>query len=128
MGLRERLPLINSSNKRVRIVGYAAYAILGLMVIGAIIPDGQDVHQIIGDGAIGFATIEDVERINKISDLGDVQGARNAAAKEYLDGRATSYEAGELVYIEDTSFWKGLTKVRKQGDATAYWIESKDVD
>lgn len=128
LGLKEKLPLINSDNKRIRTVGYIAYAILGLMVIDAITPDGQDVHKITGNPTIGFATIEDLERINEISDMGDTEGALNAVATEYLAGRSQTYLPGDLVYIEDTSYWSGHTKVRRQGDPTAYWIESKDLD
>jgi hypothetical protein len=36
MGIKEKLPLINSQNKAVRIAGYVIYAIVALVVLGAL--------------------------------------------------------------------------------------------
>ena len=38
MGLKEKLPLINSDSKRTRIIGYVVYAWIGLAILGAIVP------------------------------------------------------------------------------------------
>jgi len=42
LGLKEKLPLINSDNKGIRITGYIVYAFLALMVIGAILPSSPE--------------------------------------------------------------------------------------
>lgn len=43
MGIKEKLPLLNSEKKATRIAGYVVYAFVGLIVLGAIIPspDGE---------------------------------------------------------------------------------------
>lgn len=38
MGIKEKLPLLNSEKKGTRIAGYVVYAFIGLMVLGAILP------------------------------------------------------------------------------------------
>ena len=42
MGLKEKLPLINSDNKGIRIAGYVLYAAVFLMILGAILPSQPD--------------------------------------------------------------------------------------
>jgi len=42
LGLKEKLPLINSDNKGIRITGYIVYAFVILMVIGAILPSSPE--------------------------------------------------------------------------------------
>jgi len=53
MGIKEKLPLLNSENKGVRIAGYVIYAFIGLMVLGAILPSPDD-----GGGTTTTATVE----------------------------------------------------------------------
>ncbi len=43
MGIKEKLPLINSENKKIRIAGYMIYAWLGLSILGSLIPS-QDTN------------------------------------------------------------------------------------
>jgi hypothetical protein len=38
MGIKEKLPLVNSETKGIRIVGYAVYGIVLLMILGALVP------------------------------------------------------------------------------------------
>jgi len=42
MGIKEKLPLLNSEKKGTRIAGYVVYAFIGLMVLGAILPNPPD--------------------------------------------------------------------------------------
>lgn len=42
MGLKEKLPLLNSNKKGTRIVGYVVYGFLALMVLGAVLPDSPE--------------------------------------------------------------------------------------
>jgi hypothetical protein len=38
MGIKEKLPLINSDSKKIRIIGYVVYAWIGLAILGSLIP------------------------------------------------------------------------------------------
>ena len=42
MGLKEKLPLINSDNKGIRITGYVVYAFVFLMLLGAVLPSHDE--------------------------------------------------------------------------------------
>ena len=51
MGLKDKLPLLNSPSKIVRIVGYVLYAFVILMVIGAMAGDPSDTPKAITESS-----------------------------------------------------------------------------
>jgi len=46
MGIKEKLPLINSSNKGTRIIGYVVYFFVAIWILGAIFPNHTSVNNI----------------------------------------------------------------------------------
>jgi hypothetical protein len=46
-------------------------------------------------------------------------------AELILSGKATSFNEGEKVYIEDNDIWGGYTKVHRPGETVNYWVYVK---
>lgn len=43
-------------------------------------------------------------------------------------GKATIFEPGEEVYLEDTAIHSGMVKIRRAGEATEYWTVLEAID
>lgn len=51
MGLKEKLPLLNSDNKRIRIAGYVVYASVFLVILGAILASRSETASVSSEPA-----------------------------------------------------------------------------
>jgi hypothetical protein len=69
--LRKKLPLINSDNKKIRIVGYIVYAWIVLSIFGAIIPNDTTTSASADNDTKAGTVSVDVDGYTFTADLGD---------------------------------------------------------
>jgi len=116
MGIKEKLPLVNSGNKGIRIVGYVVYGIVLLMVLGALVPSQETStsHIASSSAPVGFVvtvtsedpwsgSIDTDENTRSIAGDGDVVATRIPISGE---PQVVS------VYIQKQNDDEGLLKVQ----------------
>jgi len=112
MGIKEKLPLINSTSKRTRMVGYVVYAWIGLAILMTMFPtpDTTTVDSKTVDETKPGTVSVDVGGYTFTADLGDQwQTSSNSPESDTVEGY-NSGKSWEGVYLEN-AFWLPKTGV-----------------
>lgn len=99
------------------------FALVIALMLALILPAGaqQTTYHIDGDGWFGCTTKELFDEISGYRVAGDKEAFVDAMTTGLMTGECTMFEAGETVYLEDTSIWSGMIQVRKPGERLKYW-------
>lgn len=109
MGLKEKLPLLNSSRKLVRLFGYVAYAFAIFILIVIILPS-QDVDDSTTEATTTPATTTKPEEVEEEPEVAAEPAVLGVAAGEILEDvepGSTSVDLGdgyEISFVLDDSF------------------------
>lgn len=95
MGISEKLPLINSSNKIVKIVGYVVYAFVFLIILGAVLPSNTS-----DDGAASNDETSDSDLSESSKELSHY-GFGNYTFDGQDEVRATVKKGTDVIHMMD---------------------------
>jgi len=124
MGITDKLPLLNSKNKIVKIVGYVLYAFVILMIIGAMAPSEDKTTKAASeDTTTRAASVESVEKETSDSDSSSgwaVNIISNGAWSGSVGGDGNSYSIdgrrNKRIPIEGDP-WIVSAVIQKQGES-----------
>lgn len=80
------------------------------------------------DNYFGCIDRHEYEKLGKYAAHKDEKAFTKRLAANLRVGICTSFKKGETVYIVDTAFWSGLTKVRRRGEIKEYWTNSEALE
>lgn len=121
MSISEKLPLINSSNKIVKIVGYAVYAFVFLIILGAILPSDTQTNSIADEGSASSDDSSDADVSESSNELSHY-GFGNYTFDGQDEVRATVKKGTDIFHMmamEDLPIDYGYTK-----DSASYTVTS----
>lgn len=102
-------------------------AFLVTMYLVAPYPSRAQEQTISSDNYFGCTSKDYFEKIASYAADKDLEAFKKALLAGLLDGTCTMFKRGETVYLEDTSIFSGLVKVRRRGETLEYWTAMEAV-
>ncbi|MFV0676693.1 hypothetical protein [Variovorax sp. tm] len=84
-------------------------------------------HIVSRGSSAGCASKEAYEQLTKIAVQGDKEAFTKALAAGVLSGQCVIFKRGQVVFIDDTSIFSGLVRLRPQGQVQAYWTAMETI-
>ena len=96
---------------------------LGFLILPAV----AEQCRVAKDHQIGCVEKDDYKRMVSYAIHGDMVSFQQALTEGLKTGTFTQFKLGEPVYLEDTSFWEALVKLRRPGETASYWTATDTV-
>jgi hypothetical protein len=84
-------------------------------------------QRITGGPWFGCLDKEVHSKISKIGVSGDKEAFKKVLLGALMAGACVQLKSGQSVYLEDTSIFSGLVKLRPQGETSGYWTNIEAV-
>lgn len=101
----------------------AAMVVVSVMVIGLL-----SINTAIAAGeytitmkSFGCMDKDEFKRVHSYLVAKDMKAFSNRLAAGILNGTSTLFEAGQTVFLIETSVFSGMVKIRRVGESSEYW-------